>query len=94
MIAQQKDLIVSPNGDILLTIRDDQTQVAKTTQNMKANGGGWDKDRNHKVSMRIPTQEYYYWLDRMKKAYNTEENCWDDPAFQKFYKAKNPHFCL
>lgn len=85
----QKDLIVSPNGDVLLTIRDDQTQIAKDTQAMKEDGGGWNEDRNSKVSMRIPTQEYYHWIDVTGSA-----ECWDDPEFQKFYKKKNPQFCL
>ena len=85
----EKNLIESPNGDILLTIKEDHTAIAENNKIISEDTGGWNENRSSRLAMRIPAQEYFHWID-----ITGSPECWDDPDFQKFFQRHRPEFCI
>jgi len=76
------------NGNILLTIEQDQTEVARDVQNTRENGQGWTKDRTMKKAFSVPSQEFYEWSQKLGA------DCWQDDDFLKFYSKHRPEFAI
>lgn len=87
MIVAQ-NLLIDPEGNYLLSITEDQTEVAQAASAIRDATGGWTEDRTMKLMLKVPPQEYVEWANRLGP------ECWSDPEFLKFYKNHRPEFVV
>ena len=84
-----KNLITSPNGDVLLTVSEDHQAVCDAIDDARAETKGWTKDRTMKLSMSVPAQEYHEWGNKLGY------ECWEQNDFLKFWKARTQgKYCI
>lgn len=85
-ILTRQNFIQDANGNILLTIEQDQTDIAKSVGIIKEETKGWSTDRTMKMSFSVPAQEYYEWGEKLGF------ECWEQDDFLKFYAKRRPEF--
>lgn len=77
---KKQNLICSPSGEILLTIKEDHQDLCDDLQELRDTTEGWTPERTMKMTMSIPTQEYHFWADKMGTY-----DCWEDDDFLKYW---------
>ena len=80
-IARTQNLIISPEGNVLLTIKEDHEELCKDLEYIRNTNQGWTEGRERKLTASIPTQEYHYWGDKLGY------ECWESADFLKFWNA-------
>ncbi|MCK5613901.1 hypothetical protein KAR91_69205 [Candidatus Pacearchaeota archaeon] len=78
-ILKSQNLIVSPDGRILLTIKEDHENLCKDLEDVRNTTEGWTEGRSMKLTARIPTQEYHSWGDKLGY------ECWESNDFLKWW---------
>ena len=87
-ILTRSHLLEDAAGNILLTIKQDQTSVANAVDTIKNETKGWTDERTMKMAFSIPAQEYHEWGNKLGY------ECWQDDDFLSFYKNHRPEFAI
>jgi len=87
-VLTRNNFIEGADGSILLSIEQDQTDIAQAVQGARDSSKGWTADRTMKMSYSIPAHEYHEW--GRKLGYE----CWQDDDFLKFFSKHAPQFAL
>jgi len=88
-ILKAQNLLTSPNGDVLLTVREDHQDVCQAVTDIRNESDGWTPDRTMKLAMSIPAQEYHEWGQKLGY------ECWEENDFLKFWKARTQgKYCI
>lgn len=80
-VLRSQSLIVSPEGNVLLTIKEDHTELCKDLEHIRNTSQGWTEGRERKLTASIPSQEYHHWGEKLGY------ECWESDDFLKFHKA-------
>jgi len=82
----EKSVIESPNGDIILTMKEDNEAIAKQNRLIREDCDGWAQDRSRRMVLSVPTRLYQHWAALLG------EECWQDKNFIKSFMIEHPEF--
>jgi len=85
MIIEQS-IIQSPNGDIILNMTEDNTDIANQNRVIREGSGGWSQDRDRRMIASIPAKLHKHWSNLLG------EECWRDKNFIKSFLLEHPEF--
>lgn len=86
MYMPQKQMLVDGEGNFTFTVTEDNTEHAKTVQDIKETSKGWTEGRTRKLRASIPPFVY------QKYARELGQECWQDENFLQWLKMERPEF--
>ena len=88
-VLRTQSLIMSPDGEVLLTIREDHEELCQAVDEIKNTTNGWSPDRTMKLTASVPAQEYHHWGELLGY------ECWEHNDFLKFWNANTKgRYCI
>ena len=82
----ERSLIISPNGDINLSVVEDVTDLEKTNAIIKQEADGFSESKNRRMNVSVPSRLYWLWANRLG------EECWLDRNFLRSFMKENPQY--
>ena len=76
---QKQKIVTSLNGDVILSVTEDQEDVAQAMTNVRESTKGWTPERTMKLMLSIPVQEYYHWEAELG------QGIWNENDFRKWW---------
>ena len=84
----EEKFIMSPDGEITMTFREDHAEEAKLSKVQKDTTKGWTEDRGMRQCLRIPPRLWQQWANELG------QECWRDENFLKFISKRHPELVV
>ncbi len=84
----KKKLITDPSGNVVFTVVEESTLLAKEVHKRKEKDGGWNESRTQKMMMSVPPYVYQKFSDELGP------ECWSDRTFLREFARMRPEFCI
>jgi len=82
----KKSLIEGPNGEIILEVVEDVTDIVETNKEIREKYNGWHPKKHRKMLLSVPPRLYYFWAQKLG------EECWFDKDFIRSFLKQHPEY--
>ena len=82
----RKGIVCGANGEIVLNIEEDNTDIARLNNEIREKTNGFSEDRSRRMNVSVPVQLYNYWARMLG------EECWLDRSFLKSFIREHPEY--